>query len=323
MSSLMEFVNHLSCQHSDIEFTVQHSRPDVTSSVPYLDLSISVTDCRLEWELFVKESHSGVHLSYCSGLPMDVKMAVARNQFRRANINSSNERMRGRSEEKIEKLLLVNGYPAEMVRRARKPRQESNTKKRSEKSAVCPTVKLPYVNDRLCRDVRRIVKSYSKGVRLVFTSGSSLKEMLVTSSFVRPVCPREQQRQLAIKKRGKPAECRACDAGLLNGDCLSKNVVYSMCCSICDDEYVGETERPLRVRFQEHYLQARNRAVRAPWGQHFKHNHPDVLAKEFTPFKNARLRDRQRAYPNRMVAEAVNIRCRKPAVNNDSGWHLL
>ena len=81
-----------------------------------------------------------------------------------------------------------------------------------------------------------------------------------------------------------------------------------MCCSICGDEYVGETERPLRVRFQEHYLQAKNRAVRSPWGQLLKHNHPDVLAKEFAPFTNARILDKQRAYPNRMLAEAVNIR---------------
>ena len=79
MSSLKEFVNHLSGQHFDIEFTVQHSCPDVTSAVPYLELSIIVTDCRLERELFVKESHSGVHLSYCSGLPMDVKIDVAGN----------------------------------------------------------------------------------------------------------------------------------------------------------------------------------------------------------------------------------------------------
>ena len=89
--------------------------------------------------------------------------------------------MRRRSEEKIEKLLLVNGYPAEMIREARNRRRESKTKKRSEKSAVCSTIKSPYVNDRLCRDVRRIIKSYGKGARLVFTSGSSLKEMLVTS----------------------------------------------------------------------------------------------------------------------------------------------
>ena len=95
MSSLMEFVNHLSGQHSDIEFTVQHSRPGVTSAVLYLDLSIRVTDGRLEWELFVKESHSGVHLSFCSGLPMDVKMAVARNQFRRQTLTAATKECGG------------------------------------------------------------------------------------------------------------------------------------------------------------------------------------------------------------------------------------
>ena len=44
--------------------------------------------------------------------------------------------------------------------------------------------------------------------------------MSVTLSFMKQVCPSEQQTQLVKTKRGKPTECRACDAGLLNGERL-------------------------------------------------------------------------------------------------------
>ena len=151
------------------------------------------------------------------------------------------------------------------------------------------------MNDRLCQDACHIVKSYSKDVRLICTSGRSLKNTLVMLSFFKSVCREEQRRQLVQKKRGEPAECRACDAGLSNGDCLSKNVVYSMCCSVLGGEYVRETERPLLVRFQEHFLQAKSGAVRLPWGQHFRQNHHNVLpvtTKEVRPFINVRILDK-------------------------------
>ena len=48
-------------------------------------------------------------------------------------------------------------------------------------------------------------------------------------------------------------ECRACDAGITSGQCMSKNVVYSVFCALCEAEYVGETERTVRDRLTEHH----------------------------------------------------------------------
>ena len=44
--------------------------------------SISIRDGMLEWELFVKPIHSGVHLSFVSSHPLSCKRAGATNQFR-------------------------------------------------------------------------------------------------------------------------------------------------------------------------------------------------------------------------------------------------
>ena len=70
-------------------------------------------------------------------------------------------------------------------------------------------------------------------MRIVFTSVPSLKDMLVTGSFSRPMCPRERERErererqrMAEKKgRGRSFECRACDAGFCDDRCIMKKKV--------------------------------------------------------------------------------------------------
>ena len=71
-----------------------------------------------------------------------------------------------------------------------------------------------------------------------------------------------------------PVECRACDAGIHVGKCVSPDVICSTLCSVRADEYVGETERTIRKRFEEHCREARARAVDTPWGEHYAHHHP-------------------------------------------------
>ena len=53
--------------------------------------------------------------------------------------------------------------------------------------------------------------------------------------------------------------CRACNAGMKNDECLTKNVVYCMYCTLCCELYVGETGWPVRERFQEHFRDAKTR----------------------------------------------------------------
>ena len=72
-------------------------------------------------------------------------------------------------------------------------------------------------------------------MRIVFTSGLSLKDMLVKSSFSKPMCPRERQRKAEKKGRGRSYECRACNAGFSDCRCVMKGVVYSMYFAVCGE----------------------------------------------------------------------------------------
>ena len=48
------------------------------------------------------------------------------------------------------------------------------------------------------------------------------------------------------KGRGCSCECRACDAGFCDGRCIiKKGVMYSMYFAVCDNLYIGETDRPV------------------------------------------------------------------------------
>ena len=36
-------------------------------------------------------------------------------------------------------------------------------------------------------------------------------------------------------------------------NCDQRGVVYHIVCNICSEEYIGQTERPIHIRFQEHH----------------------------------------------------------------------
>ena len=168
-------------------------------------------------------------------------------------------------------------------------------------------LKLPFISDRLSREVSGIVRKSKLDIRIVFSSGSSLKDMLVRSSFSLPICPREEQIARQKKLRGRPCECCACDAGLVGGQCVRMNVVYSMSCAVCGELYVGETERPVHERFVEHYREARAFVARCPWGAHYRANHRDVSTSGiFKPFKDAKLLVSESSLPSRKISRSCS-----------------
>ena len=88
-------------------------------------------------------------------------------------------------------------------------------------------------------------------------------------------------------------------------------VVYHIQCSECDSHYIGETERILKKRIQEHH---RSSSPVDHHTQDFQHSFSEtevaVLHQESDWFR-------------RRVAEAIHITKEKPDLNRDSGRHTL
>ena len=172
-----------------------------------MDLTLSLSPASaLEWELFIKPSHSGVHLSFLSCLPMATKRSVARNQFVRALRYSSTAQGKERSIRKISQLLHTNDYPESEIHKALNdaehvvaPRRKSasgtgNHPRRKWKTERTKVLKLPFINDKLAAQVSRRVRKFSSDVRIVYQSGPSLKRKLVESALCPSQCPREIQK---------------------------------------------------------------------------------------------------------------------------------
>ena len=218
---------------------------------------------------------------------------------------------------KIWALLEENGYPkhilSRLLREARRQRRgPTRTHKRADHSDgyLC----LPYVDERLLCKVKSKVKKSGLNVRLAWQNKEKLKTVLVKSSLCKPKCPGGQR-------------CHTCKSGF-QGDCTQKNVVYQIGCQICPGEsteglYIGETKRPLRLRFNEHVRDMINKTKDSPMGDHFREHHRDFTHGSRIPLK-IKVLYRSKDHPDRKIAESLMIRNTRPQLNsNVSSWPIL
>ena len=95
-----------------------------------------------------------------------------------------------------------------------------------------------------------------------------------------------------------------------------RDVVYSVKCETCQDEYVGETLRALEVRSKEHRDAIRlNHPEKSAIAEHVleRNGSHDI------DWTNVRVIDRAAGMKERKVREAFAIEERKPAMNRDKG----
>ena len=69
-----------------------------------------------------------------------------------------------------------------------------------------------------------------------------------------------------------------------NFNCYSNNVIYVVTCKLCDMQYVGETERPVRNRFLEHRRATINHDETNAVAKHFMTHHQNTtITRSYVP----------------------------------------
>ena len=329
---LQDLFNYMNTIHPSIKFTIEDSH--TSGSIPYLDTLLSVDkDSKYSTELFIKPSHSGIIIHYSSSQPMATKKSVIRNEFKRARKLSSNEEAasRSRSCDKIQNVFESNGYPKQMIRRMRRetsshPQQRQrhhrhqprHTQHRWQQQQARQDpdgyLSLPYVDETLCAKINSITKKSGMDIKVAWTSRNTLKSKLVKSDIARPECPSGRR------------TCNACSSGV-NGKCTMSGVVYCITCNQCTSDgdpvtYVGECKRPIRLRFNEHVLNAKNSSPDTPFGDHFRSHHAGETLPDHP--LSVRILHRAKDHPNRKIMESLYIRQLKPVLNrNTSSWFVL
>ena len=141
--------------------------------------------------------------------------------------------------------------------------------------------------------------------------GPSLRKKLVRSAYLPPPCP----------DAGK--HCNCCEAGL-EGKCHLKNVIYRMDCTLCEKDhafYVGETRRSVRLRYNEHLRDAKNKRTDTPFGLHQTKHLNVQLSSTNISIQILRV---SKDGPDRKIWESIYIRDLKPTLNTQtSSWSLM
>ena len=86
--------------------------------------------------------------------------------------------------------------------------------------------------------------------------------------------------------------------------------------------YIGETKRPVRLRFNEHLRDAINEAKYTLMGDHFRECHPTMEKRDTPPFK-IRIMYRSRDHPDRKIAESLLIQKERQLNCNLTSWPIL
>ena len=217
-------------------------------------------------------------------------------------------------------LLVKNGYPKHILSRLlREARQKGRPQKDRRRSRSGEDLDgylcLPYVDEQLLCKIKSRVKKSGLNVKVAWKNKDKLKNILVRSSLCKPKCPGGQR-------------CHTCKTGF-RGDCTQKNVVYEIRCGMCEGDgrdgiYIGETKRPLRLRFNEHVRDALNRTPDTPMGDHFIGKHSGSQLRQGKVPLTIKVLHKSKDHPDRKIAESLLIKEYRPALNhNISSWPIL
>jgi len=288
--------------------------------IPFLDtLFVVQADGSYTTELYFKPMAAPIILHYDSAHPMATKKAVLTSQMRRAARVSSDTISCERSLAKMKTLFLENGYPAHRVHSAARAVHPHNRSRisgqRRHRACSNPNyvyMRLPFVDDQLCRQVNAAIRSsHLDHVRVAWTSGPTLKSYLVRSALELSPCPAGRR------------TCHTCSNGL-KGRCTRKNVVYKITCNSClGIFYVGETKRSIRDRYNEHLGDARLRREYTPLGEHMIGKHSNMEHSDTNTNFKVEILATARDNADLKVLESLHIRNLRPQLNTQTtSWYI-
>ena len=304
------FVNSF---HPSLKFSLEKTDPCQISSVPFLDTLVTVSPSgKYITELYFKPTASPIIIHFTSAQPMQVKLSVLHSELLRAMRTGTDDEAVERGIAKVTNIFLSNDYPLRTIKRAVFKAKHSGHLKRKHNCNTQNTtfISLPFIDDDLSRKINAKVRTSELPIKIAWQRGQTVSSILTRSALNPPNCPSGNK------------TCHACEAGVA-GRCTTKNVVYEIKCTLCQDtNYIGETKRPVRLRFNEHLRDAKNKTSDTPFGEHMRNQHPDAGISSTT--LNIKILRRCKDVASLKITESKCIRDMNPKLNTlTSSWKLI
>ena len=278
--NLKIFIDYLNNIHPTIKFTSSHSY----TNVPFLDVNVSLNNGNIYTDLYTKPTDKHQHLLFSSCHPLHTKKAIPFSlALRLRRICSTYETFKTRAAE-LTTYLLKRGYnrnflTKQIQRAADIPRRLTLQTKDANKPKRIPFIltfnpSLPRISNiikkhyNLLLSSERCRKAFKHLPVVAFRRCPNLRDLLVSAKLPSNSTNPNPQLPCGSFRCGKNcATCPYMTDGLTsytffstgetrtiksNLTCDTKNLIYMIQCNRCNLQYIGETKRQLKDRFNEH-----------------------------------------------------------------------
>ena len=263
--------------HPKLKFTLEKS----DSSVPFLDVMISIENGNIQTDIFYKQTDSHNFLRWDSCHPKHTKMNIPFSQARRICTIVSNADQRNIRLNELKAFLRAQKYPESVIDNGIKkatqlPRETLLQPRRDEgeKQGIIPFISTYNPNNKgvsnMIKDNLSILKTDETWRNTLernkfitcYRSAPSLGRLLMKSNF--STKPKEKSGAFQCKS----PRCGCCKnmeekevIQFENGSnftirsrmtCQTKNVIYCLKCTGCNRLYIGQTKLELRFRMTLH-----------------------------------------------------------------------
>ena len=277
---LRSFHQHLNQQHPSIQFTVEGEKDD---RLPFLDVLVTKEGGKLVTSVYRKPTHTERYIPFHSHHHPRTVTGVLRCMRDRAH-NICHPSKRKEETDHLTQVFQANGFPEALTKKtlSAHPPPHSEPPRTQQEEEAPKVLCTPYIKG-LSEKIEKVCAPL--GVKPVFKPMRTLRQDLMK---VKSSVPKEKQ----------------------------TGVVYEIPCKECEEVYVGETKRTLKVRLSEHRQAVRRGGPKNGIAVHVqKTNH-------CINWEGATVWRKEVGFWQRRAAEAIQIKKRTPNMNLDSGLLL-
>ncbi|KAI8487988.1 hypothetical protein Bbelb_344360 [Branchiostoma belcheri] len=219
--------------------------------------------------------------------PLEHKLAVIKTLFHRADNIVTSDQAKTDEQKHLRGALAKCGYQNWTFNKALKPSDQSK------KTQKCK----PLTNKNKANITIPYVQGVSEKLRRIFQNFN------IATNFK----PHSTLRQRLVHPKDRPQKG------------TKANVIYRLKCEEpnCNNTYIGETSRPLKVRYKEHCRSSANGYSSAIF-HHLQHNQGHSFKLESTD-----ILDRETRWWERGVKEAIYERMYNPTLNREGGLRVM
>ena len=276
---IQPFYDQLNSMHKDLTFTMQTCDED---KLPYLDTNVEIKDRRFSTTIYRKPSSTDTIMNYNSCVPQAWKRNLVKGFYYR-NKRLVSKDVQNSEWLKTRHLLIKNSFPPKFIDDLTKQIEMTSLNENKQTTKEKHFVSIPYIN--------RVSEKYGRNItKILEDSGVNIN-----------------------------VSYRTCKVGSYFSlkDSVNKyyksRVVYKFKCpGDLDNQYIGETERQLFVRIEEH-IKPSNSAV-------FEHIENCSFCKNCSNIYNCfEILKVCNSYNNLLAVEALLIKKFQPNLNNKLG----